>query len=233
PPATRPQAQALPISALEEAEYTCGFDEDDDAMWIATDRGLIRYGFDDDALHLIRRAQGLPFDKYFSVVEDQRGHFWLSANRGIIRFSKASAMAVIAGEQERVDVEVFGEMDGMSSAQANGGSSPAGATRADGSVWFPTAMGVVSVHPERIHTLEEITPPIVIERFAADGRELAINETHELPPSVNRVEFQFAGLGFVMPQRIRYRTDRKSTRLNSSHVKISYAVFCLKKKKSK
>src|SRR5690606_41449726 len=27
--------------------------------------------------------------------------------------------------------------------------------------------------------------------------------------------------------------DRKSTRLNSSHVKISYAVFCLKKKKNK
>src|SRR5690606_41797517 len=27
--------------------------------------------------------------------------------------------------------------------------------------------------------------------------------------------------------------DRKSTRLNSSHVKISYAVFCLKKKKSR
>src|SRR5690606_41422167 len=26
--------------------------------------------------------------------------------------------------------------------------------------------------------------------------------------------------------------DRKSTRLNSSHVKISYAVFCLKKKKT-
>src|SRR5690606_40693685 len=29
----------------------------------------------------------------------------------------------------------------------------------------------------------------------------------------------------------RGRGDRKSTRLNSSHVKISYAVFCLKKKK--
>src|SRR5690606_40764901 len=27
-----------------------------------------------------------------------------------------------------------------------------------------------------------------------------------------------------------YTQDRKSTRLNSSHVKISYAVFCLKKK---
>src|SRR5436309_13667314 len=31
-------------------------------------------------------------------------------------------------------------------------------------------------------------------------------------------------------ERARIR-DRKSTRLNSSHVKISYAVFCLKKKK--
>src|SRR5256885_9743135 len=31
----------------------------------------------------------------------------------------------------------------------------------------------------------------------------------------------------------RILTDRKSTRLNSSHLVISYAVFCLKKKKSK
>src|SRR5436309_6507970 len=31
----------------------------------------------------------------------------------------------------------------------------------------------------------------------------------------------------------RTRTDRKSTRLNSSHVKNSYAVFCLKKKNRK
>src|SRR5436309_11104751 len=41
--------------------------------------------------------------------------------------------------------------------------------------------------------------------------------------------------GDVELPRINYRRcnerDRKSTRLNSSHVKISYAVFCLKKKK--
>src|SRR5699024_11444715 len=34
-------------------------------------------------------------------------------------------------------------------------------------------------------------------------------------------------------QEMSVRTDRKSTRLNSSHVSISYAVFCLKKKKIK
>src|SRR2546426_4404978 len=36
---------------------------------------------------------------------------------------------------------------------------------------------------------------------------------------------------FARHSRLRERGDRKSTRLNSSHLVISYAVFCLKKKK--
>src|SRR5690606_39718247 len=40
-----------------------------------------------------------------------------------------------------------------------------------------------------------------------------------------------AGLAGFHPLTVSlHRLDRKSTRLNSSHVKISYAVFCLKKK---
>src|SRR5437870_8756337 len=38
---------------------------------------------------------------------------------------------------------------------------------------------------------------------------------------------------FLWLDASRQETDRKSTRLNSSHVAISYAVFCLKKKKKK
>src|SRR2546426_9384629 len=37
--------------------------------------------------------------------------------------------------------------------------------------------------------------------------------------------------GVAADQRVKKR-DRKSTRLNSSHLVISYAVFCLKKKKT-
>src|SRR5690606_41853500 len=39
----------------------------------------------------------------------------------------------------------------------------------------------------------------------------------------------FSGIT-LPPRRPPSAVDRKSTRLNSSHVKISYAVFCLKKK---
>src|SRR5690606_28796776 len=45
-----------------------------------------------------------------------------------------------------------------------------------------------------------------------------------------------AGVGrvvVVMDHTSKHGEDRKSTRLNSSHVKISYAVFCLKKKKDR
>src|SRR2546426_3300688 len=41
--------------------------------------------------------------------------------------------------------------------------------------------------------------------------------------------FDGAGPGRQLADRL--RLDRKSTRLNSSHLVISYAVFCLKKKK--
>src|SRR5438445_2718192 len=46
------------------------------------------------------------------------------------------------------------------------------------------------------------------------------------------VDCRRAGVGVCGSQRQRARAelDRKSTRLNSSHANISYAVFCLKKK---
>src|SRR2546426_1970866 len=53
---------------------------------------------------------------------------------------------------------------------------------------------------------------------------------------------QVLGVAQMRPQVLRHRVerledpreqDRKSTRLNSSHLVISYAVFCLKKKKKK
>src|SRR3989442_4258637 len=46
---------------------------------------------------------------------------------------------------------------------------------------------------------------------------------------LNRARVAAIGVGGVIGQ---HELDRKSTRLNSSHVRISYAVFCLKKKQA-
>src|SRR5438094_2601747 len=62
---------------------------------------------------------------------------------------------------------------------------------------------------------------IDVQKFSIDEQEpFCIREARELRKIV--------GLDFCEPGGTK---DRKSTRLNSSHRTISYAVFCLKKKK--
>src|SRR3989449_8183194 len=48
---------------------------------------------------------------------------------------------------------------------------------------------------------------------------------------VSRWSYGQAAVRSAATATVRYERDRKSTRLNSSHGYISYAVFCLKKKK--
>src|SRR2546430_12642447 len=48
----------------------------------------------------------------------------------------------------------------------------------------------------------------------------------------DHANLQFRLNGVQLPEGINVFGDRKSTRLNSSHSQISYAVFCLKKKKT-
>src|SRR5690606_40972512 len=56
---------------------------------------------------------------------------------------------------------------------------------------------------------------------------LSYNSADEVPAS----EPTAPAVELPLNTDVLYARDRKSTRLNSSHVKISYAVFCLKKKK--
>src|SRR5436309_9765941 len=71
-----------------------------------------------------------------------------------------------------------------------------------------------------------------------DALPISILETaRTLGINLGAVHFRGDGMTVdaleLLVDMIREARDRKSTRLNSSHVKISYAVFCLKKKKQK
>src|SRR6266498_4827290 len=64
---------------------------------------------------------------------------------------------------------------------------------------------------------------------AEDGRS-ALAKMQELLPDVALIDYRLPGLdGVAVTNAVVREGDRKSTRLNSSHVRISYAVFCLKK----
>src|SRR5690625_5122884 len=58
------------------------------------------------------------------------------------------------------------------------------------------------------------------------GKDIVVVNKHRQLAVAKQIARQIADQGYTQPMR----RDRKSTRLNSSHVAISYAVFCLKKK---
>src|SRR5256885_3389535 len=64
--------------------------------------------------------------------------------------------------------------------------------------------------------------------------EARSRHTSQKSAQIVRKSAQFIGSTPLSPMfsADRARKDRKSTRLNSSHLVISYAVFCLKKKKN-
>jgi diguanylate cyclase (GGDEF)-like protein len=195
---------AVDMRALDEAEDVFGFHEDaDGTIWMASDRGLVRYR--NGQLRLIGRRQGLPVDTIFQVVEDRDKHFWLTSNRGVLHLARADAEAVADGRAARVPVEVFGEADGMASAQCNGGSGPAAGVSHEGRVWVATAKGLSVVDPDRLAGFVRQQPPVVIEDVRLDDKSLPRQDSYVLPPGTRKLELHFAGLSYLMPQKIRYR----------------------------
>src|SRR5437868_10985503 len=90
-----------------------------------------------------------------------------------------------------------------------------------------TATSTISLHdalPILFNTYKPLTDPKIRDPILAMARanEIPVKQVFEVDASrqTTRVSANVSGL----------LGDRKSTRLNSSHVSISYAVFCLKKK---
>src|SRR5688500_19998327 len=72
---------------------------------------------------------------------------------------------------------------------------------------------------------ERKLPPLIEESIALERRPGDASEVLAVAARTVLLELRLTAA--------RLRRDRKSTRLNSSHLVISYVVFCLKKKKNK
>lgn len=200
---------AIDLSALDGAEYVFDFypERGGQFIWMATDRGLVRYRAADGQLALLNTRHGLPVEKFFSILSEAEQWFWLSSNRGVLRLSRAEVHQVMDGQLTSLTtVEQFGEQDGMASAQCNGGSMPAAAKLLDGSMWFATSQGVAVVDPRQVARFSARTPPIVVQALIADGQSYPVQPDVELLAGTRRLEVHYAGLSYIMPARIQYQT---------------------------
>src|SRR5690606_7928004 len=79
-------------------------------------------------------------------------------------------------------------------------------------------------------TSEKLVFAHAVKRNVVLGRRIAGFSFALVGSDDRQIGFRLVHFHMLL-QRVDEILDRKSTRLNSSHVKISYAVFCLKKKK--
>jgi diguanylate cyclase (GGDEF)-like protein len=194
----------LDVHAMNAAQDVFAFHEDaEGTMWIATDRGLIRYR--GGRMGVLGLAQGLPVDTLFAVVDDQAGSLWLTSNRGVMRLSRRDAEAVIGGTRSQLNVDQFGEADGLASSQCNGGSGPAALRDNDGHIWVATARGAAVVDPSVLHSYRRQLPPVVIEQLLVDDHAYEPRAQLVLPAGTRKLEFHYAGISFHMPRLLRYR----------------------------
>jgi signal transduction histidine kinase/ligand-binding sensor domain-containing protein len=176
--------------------------DDDGTLWITTDGdGMVRYR--NGRSRVLTTRDGLPSDKILSLVDDHRGNLWFGTVRGAFRVGKRELNAIADGTGPRLMATLFDENDGLGSRQCNGVANPAALRTRDGRIWFATANGVSALTSTKTTALPARTP--VIERVSINGREVDAKGLHSVPPGADRLEFEFTGLTFVNPERLRFR----------------------------
>ncbi|GAB3740220.1 ligand-binding sensor domain-containing diguanylate cyclase [Silanimonas algicola] len=199
----------LDLGVFEEAKYAFGFlhDATRDHVWIASDRGLLRFDVNGRPTGAVGLAQGLPYEKVFGLLRDPQDQLWASGNRGVLRLDMTRLNDVADGAAVPLDVERFTEADGMASAQCNGGSQPVVAMDRRGRQWFATSVGAARIDPADLQRYTRNAPPVVIESITADGQGIAPAGAAAVtvPGGTRRIELRYAGLGFVLSERLRYR----------------------------
>src|SRR6266481_3278351 len=102
-------------------------------------------------------------------------------------------------------------------------------------VAHPTIVADCSAHQRRCELPQVVADEVDVGGGVAFvvGQRVGIERAADLGASFARDLLDQARVGHVFQEHRRHLLlpDRKSTRLNSSHSSISYAVFCLKKKK--
>jgi Y_Y_Y domain. len=148
--------------------------------------------------------QGLFNNGVFQILEDRRGYFWISCNRGIYRVSRQELNDVADGRIARINSVAYGKPDGMLNSECNGGRLPAGIIARDGKFWFPTQEGVAVIDPEAVYTNAE-APPVMIEAVTLERNPIDFRRGITIQPGQRDLEISYTGLSYIKSEQIKFK----------------------------
>ncbi len=176
-------------------------EDSDRELWAMTSAGLSRVS--DGKVVTFNEASGVPRAGMYQVVEDNFRAFWIATRLGVWRIAKREFDDVAAGRAPALKGDMFGSADGVrGTGEFQLGFVPGACKLADGTLWFPTFVGVLSVDPARM-SVNRRPPPVYVERVTADGRK-SVPEGGRIK-SGSELEFHYAALSYLAPERVRFR----------------------------
>ena len=141
-----------------------------------------------------------------AILDDGSGHLWFATGDGIARGDCED----VGGASPAMSCShwmEFGTADGLHSREMATNSHPSAWRSRSGRLWFATAKGLVEVDPAHF-PVNTLPPPVALERLEVDDVTQPLHGAGRwLRVAAGRVHFEFdyAGLSFVAPQKVRYR----------------------------
>lgn len=189
------EADAVELDTVTDLRFAS-----DGALWIGTlGRGLLRWSDADrrgdrSRARIFDKAQGLPADAIYGIVEAADGAIWASSNRGLTRL-----------DPERGATRQFDDRNGLRDSEFNG----ARLRSASGHLLFGGPEGLVRFRPDELPFNDR--PPPVVASASSRTDLLATTRSGAAAPVVEIgylnpfLAFDFVALDFVSPDKNQYR----------------------------
>ena len=168
-----------------------GISEDSKGLlWFSTDRGgLLCFNPETGRFRTYTRANGLPDNVTYKVVEDALHRIWFGTDRGLVCL-----------HPETDSLQIFTRNDGLPDNQFNYKSALAAS---DGTIWMGTINGLVSFNPQIVRR-NTFVPPVYITGIYVQGRETPFPADGVQLPYRSNVGFDFVALSYTSPGANRY-----------------------------
>jgi signal transduction histidine kinase/ligand-binding sensor domain-containing protein len=171
-------------------------------LWIGTQGGGLDAFYRGKFVRFPSRLE-LP-ETIYGLAGDNDGNLWMSSDGGIFSASGRDLHAFVEGRSADVNVSSYGTSDGLRISESSSGGHPSIWKTADGSLWFATLKGVAVLRGPHVQR-NRVPPPVVIESVSIDDRSMAPGQVASIGPGHSRVSFEYAGLSFLAPQKVRFR----------------------------
>jgi len=191
-------------------DISCLYADKGGVLWVGTSgHGLAQ--FQNGKWTRYSTDTGLASNHINYLIEDDDGYLWIGSNEGLMRIQKKSLNDFAAGTAKEVSCRTYVESDGLLTRECSAGSQPAVCRTSDGTFWFPTTKGVVSVNPAELKHNQQ--PPVVlIESVRVDGREQKPNaldsawsQSIVIPPGYEQLEIDYTALNYSAPDTVRFK----------------------------